>query len=523
MATELILRGFNPDPNIVRVGDDYYAATSTFEWWPGVQIFHSRDLRTWRLVARPLNRPDLLDLRGVPDSCGVWAPSLTWSEGKFWLVYTVVTRFDGAFKDTHNYLTTSDAVDGEWSPRVHLNSSGFDPSLFHDEDGQKWLLNMVWSHRPQTNPFAGIAMQEYAPSESKLVGSPEMIFLGTELGCTEGPHLHRRDGWIYLITAEGGTGYEHAVTVARARDIHGPFEVDPEGPVIKARQGEPLQRCGHACLVEGPDGAFWMAHLCSRPLPGHRRSPMGRESALTPVRFTEDGWIRQHADHVVQPIKPLDEDRIYRFDGPELHNDFQWLRTPVASDVFSLTERPGRLRLRGRDSLGSQFTQALVGVRQTEFAYEAETELAFEPESFQQIAGLAVYYNGHKHHYLYVSHDQELGRHLGIMSCNADLELASVFPLASAPVELPDGPVQLRVRTNNEAVQFSYSIGGSWRDVGPVLDGTLLSDEAGKGEGANFTGTFVALCAQDLSGRALAADFTYLKYRTGAFLSAVDG
>ena len=110
MATELILRGFNPDPSILRVGEDYYFATSTFEWWPGVQIHHSRDLKTWRLVSRPLDRIDLLDLRGVPDSCGVWAPCLTWSDGKFWLVYTIVTRFDGAFKDTHNYVTTCETL-----------------------------------------------------------------------------------------------------------------------------------------------------------------------------------------------------------------------------------------------------------------------------------------------------------------------------------------------------------------------------------------------------------------------------
>src|SRR4249920_454986 len=141
-----ILRGFNPDPSIVRVGDDYYIATSTFEWFPGVQIHHSRDLIHWHLIARPLNRASQLDMRGNPDSCGIWAPCLSYADGLFWLVYTDVKRYDGNFKDTHNYIVTAAAIDGSWTDPVHVNSSGFDPSLFHDDDGRKWFLNMQWNH-----------------------------------------------------------------------------------------------------------------------------------------------------------------------------------------------------------------------------------------------------------------------------------------------------------------------------------------------------------------------------------------
>ena len=144
MIENPILPGFNPDPSIVRVGEDFHVATSTFEWYPGVQIHHSRDLRNWRLAARPLNRASLLDMRGNPDSGGVWAPCLSWCDGLFYLVYSNVRRLDTDFKDTPNYLTTCERIDGEWSDPVYLNSSGFDASLFHDEDGRKWLLNMVW-------------------------------------------------------------------------------------------------------------------------------------------------------------------------------------------------------------------------------------------------------------------------------------------------------------------------------------------------------------------------------------------
>lgn len=518
MTSELALRGFNPDPSIVRVGDDYYCATSTFEWFPGVQIFHSRDLKTWALVARPLNRPDLLDLRGVPDSCGVWAPCLSHAAGKFWLIYTIVTRFDGVFKDTHNYVTTCEVVDGEWSPRTYLNSSGFDPSLFHDEDGRKWLVNMVWDHRPDRTSFGGVLLQEYDPKAGRLTGPIRNIFAGSALGLTEGPHLYRRDGWYYLMVAEGGTGYDHAVTLARSRQIGGRYEVDPQGAMISARAtpDAPLQRLGHGSLTTAPDGTPVVMHLCSRPIRGTRRSPMGRESAITPCAWSEDGWLRPVLTAPARTPLAVTEKRLYQFSPGPLHPDFQWLRTPVAQDVFSLDERPGFLRLRGRESLGGLFTQALVARRQTEFVYEARTELLFEPTSFQQMAGLVAYYNGHKHHYLYVSWDEVAGKHLGIMSCAGDLSLIDQFPLEGARIPLPPSrPVMLRVRVDHERLRFGYAIDGEqWTDIGPTLDASVLSDEAGKGEGANFTGAFVGMCAQDLTDRAEPADFVWFRYET---------
>ena len=175
-----ILPGFNPDPSICRVGDDYYIATSTFEWYPGVQIHHSTDLVNWTLVKRPLDRASQLDMRGNPDSCGVWAPCLSHADGLFWLVYTDVKRFDGNFKDAHNYIVTAPAIEGPWSDPVYVNSSGFDPSLFHDDDGRKWFLNMLWNHvsdrrwrQPETPSFAGILLQEYDAKAGKLVGPVE--------------------------------------------------------------------------------------------------------------------------------------------------------------------------------------------------------------------------------------------------------------------------------------------------------------------------------------------------------------
>src|SRR2546423_795797 len=186
-----ILKGFNPDPSIVRVGDDYYIATSTFEWFPGVQIHHSRDLVNWRLLTRPLSRASQLNMLGDPDSCGIWAPCLSHDAGLFYLIYTDVKRYGrtsqpsaagAALRDVHNYLVTSPTIDGDWSDPIYLNSSGFDPSLFHDDDGRKYLVNMLWDHRPGYNRFGGIVLQEYSPAERRLIGERQTIFAGTPIG-----------------------------------------------------------------------------------------------------------------------------------------------------------------------------------------------------------------------------------------------------------------------------------------------------------------------------------------------------
>jgi xylan 1,4-beta-xylosidase len=183
-----VLKGFNPDPSICKVGDDYYIATSTFEWFPGVQIHHSKDLVHWELITHPLNRVSQLDMLGVPDSGGVWAPCLTYHDGIYYLIYTIVLN-TGHLKDTHNYLVTTDNLYGEWSEPIYLNSSGFDPSLFHDDDGKKWLVNMKWDTRIGKNCFAGILLQEYDKENKRLVGPVRTYLMVRYLGVLRG-HIY---------------------------------------------------------------------------------------------------------------------------------------------------------------------------------------------------------------------------------------------------------------------------------------------------------------------------------------------
>lgn len=534
MIRNPILPGFNPDPSICRVGGDYYIATSTFEWYPGVQIHHSTDLANWRLIKRPLDRASQLDMRGNPDSGGIWAPCLSYADGKFWLVYTDVKRIDGNFKDAHNYIVTAPAIDGPWSDPVYVNSSGFDPSLFHDDDGRKWFLNMLWNHfshgvggSPKHPSFAGILLQEYDAAAGKLVGSPKNIFGGSDHGLVEGPHLLKKNGWYYLTTAEGGTGYDHAVTMARAKKIDGPYELHPDIHVITSKDAPdaPLQRAGHGQIVETPDGEVYHTHLCSRPLPGLRRSPLGRETAIQKCEWGEDGWLRLSGNGPVPRfVVPAPagvsgtvgtpSDVRHDFTDPALPPDFQWLRTPYPERLFSLTEKPGTLRLFGRESIGSWYDQSLVARRQEHHSFRAETELLFRPSTFQQAAGLAHYYNRHKFHFLAVTHDAARGCVLTVLSCPGDWPDGKLaFPLAEPP-RLTDGePVRLAMEIDGASLRFFFRSAEKWNLVGPVLDASVISDEGGRGEHGSFTGAFVGMAAFDTSGAALAADFDYFSYK----------
>jgi xylan 1,4-beta-xylosidase len=525
-----ILKGFNPDPSILRLRDDYYIATSTFEWFPGVQIHHSRDLKNWRLLTRPLNRASQLNMLGNPDSCGIWAPCLSHDGKQFYLIYTDVKRYGrtsvggaagASLRDFHNYMVTCTTIDGEWSEPVYLNSSGFDPSLFHDDDGRKWLVNMLWDHRPGQNRFAGIVAQEYSPEEKKLIGERVNIFAGTSLGLTEAPHLYKHDGWYYLLTAEGGTAWNHVVTMARSRQLLGPYELHPDTYILSARNRPDalLQRVGHADLVETQENETYMVYLCGRPLRNRGRCTLGRETAIQKMQW-RDGWLYTEGEPGMPQLEtpapklkphpfvsaPERDD----FDSATLAMDFQWLRTPYPETIFSLTARPGHLRLYGRETIGSLFTQGLVARRQQSHCYSAETQMDFEPAHFQQAAGLVCYYGGNKFHYLHVSHDEIHGRHIRVMSALPDAPMGDAFtPL----IALPPGPVGLRVEVDEARSYFAYRLAtGPWERLPQTFDASILSDEAQMPGSPNFTGAFVGMACQDMAGTGASADFDYFTY-----------
>jgi xylan 1,4-beta-xylosidase len=524
MIRNPILPGFNPDPSFCRVGRNYYIATSTFEWYPGVRIFGSADLVTWTLVARPLSRARHLDMRGNPDSGGIWAPCLSYADGKFWLVYTDVKRLDGAFKDAHNYIVTCETVDGEWSDPVRVNSSGFDPSLFHDDDGRKWFVNMRWNHRgkgtggnPAHDSFDGILLQEWSPDQG-LTGPVTNIYSGTDRGLTEAPHLFKRDGWYYLTVAEGGTGYNHAVTMARARQITGPYDTHPEKHVITTAHAPDyqIQRAGHGQYVEGHDGRHWHTFLMGRPIrrDGKPYCQLGRETGLAEVEW-RDGWLWLKGGGKLPPLGIQSEaaeavaDPVERVFGPgPLPAEFQWLRTPEPDRLFRLGDRG--LTLIGRESPGSAFEFSLVARRQEHHDYDALCTVSFDPDSYQQAAGLTTWYNRHKFHAILVTHDPAVGRVVTLMSCPGDIEGRLKFPARAVPTK--PGPVELRVEVKSGLQRFFWRQSGAWRALGPELDALVISDEGGRGEHASFTGAFAGMMAFDVSGSAREAHFARFRY-----------
>jgi xylan 1,4-beta-xylosidase len=541
MINNPILPGFHPDPSICRVGNNYYIATSTFEWWPAVRIHHSKDLVNWKHCTYAVTRTSQLDLKGHMDSTGVWAPCLSYADGQFWLIYSDVRSMYGAYKDVHNYLITAPAITGPWSEPVYMNSSGFDPSLFHDDDGRAWFMNQQWLHHPSANPFNGILLQEYDKAQKKLVGTISNIFFGSSLGVVEGPHFYKKNGYYYLLTAEGGTFYEHAVTLARSKSIVGPYEIMPNNPLLTSykKDNKILQRSGHASLVETPEGEWYLAHLCGRPVQWNRPSAventnvdsydglnciLGRETALQKMRWREDGWLEvvdgSHTPLWAVEVPGIKENTSEQsecdhFDSPILNPEFNSLRVPCDESWVSLIERPGYLRLKGRESLMSAFEQSLIARRQQHMVCNVETQLEFEPDNFQQMAGLVVYYGTNNHIYCHLTIDATSLKRVLRLYVNKDGILSEPY----SAVEVGVGPVKLKADFLFDKVQFSFCLEKlDWEILGTETDILFLSDEfvtrsrEGFFYSFGFTGNYVGMACQDLSGLRKKADFDYFKY-----------
>ncbi|MEV0197850.1 glycoside hydrolase family 43 protein [Nonomuraea sp. NPDC050691] len=513
-----VLPGFHPDPSILRVGEDYYLATSTFEWYPGVRVHHSRDLVHWRPLGGVLTDRRLLDLVGVPDSGGVWAPDLTYHDGLFHLVYGVMDNYAFGFKDITNFLITAPSIEGPWSDPVRLPGRGFDASLYH-EDGRSWLLSMVFDSRPGRG-FAGI---ELRPLDG---GEPELILPNRDV--TEGPHLYKADGWYYLMVAEGGTGYRHGITVLRSRSMSGPYEEDPAGPMLTSRHdpGLALQKAGHGCLVRTRTGEWYVAHLAARPYPGGT-CVLGRETALQRVTWV-DGWprvpggvpaVEVPAPGSVADSPDLTDAQPLGVLGPE----WSTLRRPASPDW--LTAAPGGLTIQGGQSPYGLRSPSLVARPVTASTCSLEAVMRFTPGNVHQTAGITAYYNSRNWHYLALTSDglvlttsdrgTRTERRLGGPAGAEGAEGAEV----RLRVEF-DGPVVRFFGAHHDPELFGAHHGRELVHLGPELDATILSDEHadehidGHVRAFGFTGAFVGFWVQDLAGEGCAARFEQISYRT---------
>lgn len=381
MIQNPILPGFHADPCICRKGNDFYIAVSSFEWFPGIPIYHSRDMKSWELYSHALQHDREPDLRKLPSAKGIWAPCLTYCEADelFYVVYGVMNSMNARYFDVDNYLITAKDPKGPWSEPVYLHSTGFDASMFHDDDGKKYIVALDWETRTAYEKPGPINIVEYDPEKKTIVGMPKAFWRGgTDRGCIEAPHLTKRGDYYYIMCAEGGTGYYHSVTVGRSKNIWGPYEPDPCNPILTSSPGDfnersdwdhlkpryynpdsVLQKSGHASYVDLSNGETWMVHLTARPFVPELRCTLGRETAIQRMKWTEDGWLRMEkggnmAQEFVQestlPESPASKLPAHDdFDGETLQIGYYAPRIDPSGFV-DLTSRPGWARLRGQES-----------------------------------------------------------------------------------------------------------------------------------------------------------------------------
>ncbi len=531
-----VLTGFHADPSMIRVGDTYYIANSTFEWFPGVRLHESKDLVHRNILPSPLSRSSQLDMRGNPSSGGIWAPDLSYADGRFWLIYTDVKVVNGAFKDCTNYLVTAEDIHGPWSEPVRINGVGFDASLFHDDDGRKYLVQQTWDFREYHHQFDGITLTEFDVDTMKL--KPETartIWDGTSVKITEGPHLYKKDGWYYLFAAEGGTVYEHQESVARSRTLDEcSFEVMPNGPFIGNFDTPDtyLQKQGHGALVDTPSGEWYYASLCGRPWrhdtePAHGTRgwcTLGRETSIQKVEWDEDGWPRVVGGHggqryvdapkdAIETLAPTTRDEHDEFDSGELGPNWNTLRVPF-TDAMG-TVGGGKLALRGQGSLCNLFDLSLVARRWQAFDFDAETKVRFDPKNYMQMAGLTNYYDDLCWSWAFVTWDEK--RHARVIEvAQNDFNQYTSFLKDDAIVVPEDAEaVWLRTKVRTEYYSYEYSFDGEHFTEIPVrLDAKILSDDyVNQRYGGFFTGAFVGLACVDLSGYDAKAEFDYFDYR----------
>lgn len=518
-----ILSGDHADPSIVLVGSDYYMVTSTFQYFPGVQVLHSRDLVQWCPIGHVITRKSQLDLTGMPDSFGVFAPDISYYDGKFWVV---VPYYHGQPRCT-NLLFVADRPEGPYSEAIMLNHHFIDPSIFNDDDGKRYLA------------FGGGWVHEMAKDGSCLLGEAKQVWPGTGGAAPEAPHIVKRNGWYYLMLAEGGTFFEHMETLARSRSIWGPYEPCPHNPVLIQRDPEQrIQKPGHGKLVQDPNGQWWMFHLGGRPLTPGGACPLGRETFVVPVHWTEDDWFivgedGVPMDRVTMPLTGdglLTEDSSVEdcFEGAALSPDWEWVRHPV-EDGYQLSQAGLQMMCKPFIPYGLGSTLILTR-RWRHFGFTTVTKMVFEPKSRGEEAGIALYrdadaflffsirngigqtsgqgfdvsrlHENQEHDGLYLELDQYVAVHKKML---ARIKL---------PIE-PGQPIWLKIALNAETQYFNFfhSLDGiTYTDLGIELAAEFLYPEMHT-RFLCFTAPRIGLYAKGVygepEGRAYFREFSY--------------
>lgn len=540
MIRNPILPGFNPDPCICRKGDDYYMAVSSFEWFPGIPVYHSKDLKNWELLTHVLTNDTAVDLKKLPSAKGIWAPCLTYCEKEdlFYVVYGVMNSMNARYFDVDNFVITSKNIEGPWSEPVYIHSSGFDASILHDDDGRKYIVSLEWETREGYEKPGAICMVEYCTEKKEIIGYPKRIWSGgTNRGCIEAPHLTKRGEYYYIMCAEGGTGYGHSVTMGRSKNVWGPYEGDPTNPIVTSIPGDfyerhdpdhlkpkyynpesILQKSGHGSYVETQLGEVYLVHLTARPFVPELRCTLGRETAIQKMIWTDDGWLRM-ADGSNLAKEFIEESKLPEYKLPQIpsFDDFdsgelgiQYYSPRIMPTSFAdVKSRPGYVRIRGQESRCSLNKVSILARKLTSVYATITTKMEFKPEVHQHSAGLIMYYDNMNYIYLRKYYSDTLNSSaISIIH----LENGEKTEFINTRVKVDDSPIHFRLKINGRSSYFEWSYNGeNYERIGKVFDTTKFSDEYCKyGE---FTGTFVGITCADRVLHKHYADFDFFDYK----------
>ncbi|MBE1443083.1 glycoside hydrolase family 43 protein [Paenibacillus sp. OAS669] len=510
-----VIPGFYPDPSICRAGEDYYLVTSSFEYYPGVPIFHSKDLVNWRQIGHVLDRPSQLDLDGTPTSKGIYAATIRYHKGIFYMITTFVVSATGARR---NFFVTAEDPAGPWSDPYWLpDAPGIDPSLFFDDNDKVYVMANRQPPSGQQYPkHMEIWLQELDLETKQLIGPKFSLWDGAlkQIHAQEGPHLYKINGYYYLLIAEGGTGYTHSVTIARSESITGPYENCKSNPILTHRhlgRSYPIVNVGHADIVETQNGEWWMVCLASRPYGGEYRN-LGRETFLVPFIWEKDWPVVNPGKGIVEiemPRPNLPETRwpsaaaCDPFESGTLGMQWNFIRTP-RGEFWSLTERPGYLRLKLKpERLSECANPSFVGRRQQHMSFVARTVMEFVPKTSHEAAGLVLLQNQDYHFRLEYALG-EAGPVIRLIQRKAGEEII----LGAHSVDA--GKLYLKVEAIGQAYHFYYATSyEQWIALAEDVDGTLLSSDVAGG----FIGAYMGLYASS-EGEASTnyADFDWFEY-----------
>lgn len=496
-----VIPGFYPDPSVCRVDSDFYLVNSSFQFFPGVPVWHSRDLVNWEQIGNVLDRPSQLPLGQASAWLGIYAPTIRYNDGTF---YMITTNVGPQASGSGNFMVTATNPAGPWSEPIALEQGGIDPSLYF-EDGRAYMTS---------NQDNTIFLCEIDPATGKQLTPSRAIWQGTGGRYPEAPHIYKKDGWYYLLIAEGGTELGHGVTIARSRDIYGPYTPAPHNPVLSnfrmAAQGSKIQGVGHADLVDAPDGSWWIVALGYRTM-GNGCHTLGRETMLAPVRWDEGAWPVVNADGTLDtlmttpamlPAAPVEK--------PAARTDFTKTRTPGHHWVYLRNPRMENYTLdrRGLTLKGTAVTlddgdsPTWTGVRQTEHDFAAYTTMCLDRHApAGSEAGITVYMDGGSHYDLAVRSLGD-GRQEAVCTLRLQAVTHSFEPIALRAGER----VVLRVEGEPDMYSFSISTDGgrSFIPAGRANARYLSTETAG-----GFTGMTIGLFAVGEGAEATFTDFTY--------------